>query len=326
MTYKCWSIKRILAAVLLAVVLSVASGFDHSAQTGLRYGPNMSWSLMGNTPFVWGQWLPQLEGRLHYTWLEPLDSLNYGDILPISPSYLKMEGALEVSPFYGGYIAGLGLRPFKTNPQVEMNFTYESYLYFRSNLEMVTADVEGGGRIAETWNADYVVDNAWNEDSEFDYAQLFDFGISVDYAFPGKSMIGIAAHYTLSDVSTDFDGKSFDYRRNIPVFSRDFFVEFDTYGLWVWNENLSWIFESSYFRTGFLRSGSSVAKESLGYGLVMAGPQISWMDGLRCLTLELGGWRRHKDRFYDGSVSQEFLIQLEYKGYFSFPIHQRLAE
>ena len=124
---------------------SLGDGFDQSAFFGFRYGPNLSWSLMGNTPFVWGEWLPQLNGNINYTWLEPIGPLNYGERMAVMPTYLKMVASAEVSPFYGGYKAGLGLRPFKTNPQLEVDFVYESYLYFRSNIEMVNADVEGGG-------------------------------------------------------------------------------------------------------------------------------------------------------------------------------------
>ena len=164
--------KKLLAFSIIFFTCNVASfadGFNENANFGFRYGPNLSWSLLGNTPFVWGQWLPQATGMLHYTWLEPLDELAYGERLESLPSYLRMDAAIEVSPFYAGYLAGIGIRPFKTNPQIEANVVYESYLYMRSNLEMVTAEVEGEGRIAESWNADYVVDNIYKDDAAFDY-------------------------------------------------------------------------------------------------------------------------------------------------------------
>jgi hypothetical protein len=138
--------------------------------------------------------------------------------MAVMPTYLKMVASVEVSPFYGGYKAGLGLRPFRQS-QLEVDFVYENYLYFRSNLEMVNADVEGGGRIADTWNADYVVDNVWTDDAaDFDYAQLFDLSADLAYFFPQGSVLGINVHYILSDIGTDFDGKSYDYKRNIPFF------------------------------------------------------------------------------------------------------------
>ncbi|MCQ2103570.1 MAG: hypothetical protein MJY98_10155 [Fibrobacter sp.] len=305
---------------------SSAVGFNESAQTGFRYGPNLSYGFVGNTPFVWGQWLPQAMGTLRYTWLEPLDMLPYGERLGRDPSYLRMDASLELAPFYGGYSAGLGLRPFRTNPSFEITFNYESYLYFMSNLEMVTADVAGGGLIAQTWNADYIVDNVWGDDAKFDYSQLFDFGANVEYVFKGGSAAGLSLHYILSDVSTDFDGKSYDYRRNIPVFSRDFLIEVDLYGRLPLNQYFAMLYESSFYRTGYLRSENTVQKEALGYGKSMMGVHFSWNDGLQNVTLSVGGWKRLDEDFYDGSLAQQFLIQFEYQGYFTFPLHRNFAE
>ena len=321
------TLARFFAVLALLITSAVADDFNQSAQNGFRYGPNLSWRLMGNTPFVWGQWLPQTEGSLRYTWLEPLDSLNYGDALGVAPTYLKMDASLEVSPFCGGYTAGLGLRPIRTNPQLELTFIYESYLYFNSNLEMVTADVSGSGRIAESWNADYISDNVRKNDSvAWDYSQLFDFGAALEYFFKAGSLLGVGIHYVLSDITTDFDGKSYDYKRNMPIFNRDFLVDFQFYGRLSFNEYIAGVFETNYLRTGYLRKGKSVEKESLGYGIIKAGPQVSWNKGMSSITLEIGGWKRYKSRFYDGSVSQQFLVQLEYEGYFSFPLARDLSE
>lgn len=305
---------------------SLAEGYAESAMTSFRYGPNLAYGLVGNAPFVWGQWLPQLTGSLRYTWLEPLEMLPYGQRLERNPSYLRMDASLELSPFYGGYSAGLGLRPFKINPSFELNFNYESYLYFRSNLEMVTADVSGSGKIAETWNADYVIDNVGSRDAEFDYAQLFDFGLTVDYTFPKGASLGFTLHYILSDVSTDFDGKSYDYKRNIPVFSRDFLIVVETFARLPLSDHFALLYETDFFKTGYLRSDNTVEKESLSYGKALAGVHFFWNERYQNVTLEVGGWKRIDKNFYDGSLSQQFLIQLEYQGYFSFPIHGNLSK
>lgn len=307
-------------------VVSFADGFNEIANYGFRYGPNLSWSLMGNTPFVWGQWLPQVTGMLHYTWLEPLGQLSYGDRLDDNPAYLRMDAALEVSPFYGGYLAGLGIRPFKTNPQFELNMVYESYVYFRSNLEMVNADVVGENRIAESWNADYIVDNVYDDDAAFDYTQLIDMSASLSYAFPRRSILGFKFHYILSDVSTDFDGKSYDYRRNIPVFSRDFIIVLETFGRIPFNEHFAALYESTFYKTGLLRERNTVQKESLSYGKAMLGVHFFWDDGLQNVILEVGGWSRTDEKFYNGSLAQQFLVQLEYQGYFSFPFSRNFSK
>lgn len=317
----CRQIRISLATVLLAFAFSLGDGFDQSAQFGLRYGPNLSWGIMGNTPFVWGQWLPQLAADVHYTWLEPIEPLNYGAKMGKNPTFLKMEGAVEVAPFYAGYQVGLGLRPFKTNPQVEVSATYESFFYLMSNLEMVTSDVLGEGRIAETWNADYIVDHAYDSD-EFDYAQLFDVAVKIEYFFPKSALLGVNMHYILTDISTDFSGKSYDYKLNMPVFSRDFILDFEFFGQIPVSNCIAALVETSMFSTGFLRDGDVVEKESLKYMMVKLGPHISLREGLHSITLELGFWKRLKDSFYDGDLSQQFMVQLQYQGYFSFPIHK----
>ncbi|MCF0224006.1 MAG: hypothetical protein HUK20_07035 [Fibrobacter sp.] len=296
---------------------------NYGTHSGFHYGPNLSWSFSGNTPFVWGEWLPQANASLHYTWLEPLDCLKYGEKLERNSAYWRMDGAVEIAPFYGGYLAGLGIRPFRSNLQVEFNITYESYLYFKSNLEMVTADVEGEGRIAETWNADYIVDNVFGEDAKFDYAQLVDINAVLSYSFPGGSILGISSHYILSDVSTDYNGKSYDFKRNIPVFSRDFLVEFENFGSISLNDNFEMLYETTYYRTGYLRSEHTVQKEALSYGKMMVGGHFSWNDGLQNVTFEIGAWKRFKDRFYDGKLSQRFLMELNYEGFFSFPFQKK---
>lgn len=320
-------LKFFLLGTAIAGSLCYGVGFDQSSLIGFRYGPNMSWGVSGNSPVVWGQWVPQVKAGMHYTWLEPIAPLNYGAPLEKNPTFLKMEGSIELSPFYGGYRAGLGLRPFKTNPQVEFNFVYESYFYFKTNLEMVNSDVAGEGRIAETWNADYILDNVGRSDSsDFDYAQLFDMSIDLVFNMSRGGVVGVSAHYIRSDISTDFNGKSYDYARNIPVFSRDYIIELVGYGRVAFTENIAGIFESSYLRTGILRNGHSVKKEALSYRQIMLGPHFSWAEGSRSLTFEVGMWMRDKKRFYNGSFAQQFLVQLEYQGYFSFPFHSNFAE
>ena len=322
------SFRRFLSHFCLLATLApafvCAKSINGSSLYGLRYGPNLSWQLMGNTPIVWGEWLPQAAGSLNYAWLEPLRELEYGEELGRSATYLFMDASAEVSPFYVGYSMGLGLRPFRF---VEIGFEYQSSLYLLSNIEMVTVDEEGKGRIAETWNADYISDNVWvSETAEFDYSQLFDFYLTMNCAFSGGIDLGFTLHYILSDVSTNFDGKSYDYRLNIPVFSRDFFVVLETFGRVPLTNHFALVFESAYYKTGYLRNHNTIEKESLGYGKALLGAHFFWNEKRQNLTAKFGGWKRVKNEHYDGSLAQQFLVQLEYQGYFSFPFHKNFLE
>ena len=55
--------------------------------------------------------------------------------------------------------------------------------------------------------------------------------------------------------------------------------------------------------------------------MCLLGTHISWKEGLRSFIVKAGLWSRDKKRFYNGSFAQQLLVQLEYKGYFSFPFH-----
>jgi hypothetical protein len=105
------------------------------------------------------------------------------------------------------------------------------------------------------------------------------------------------------------------------VFSRDYIVEIQSFGRIPVSENVAIVYDGLYLKTGLLRSGGSVRKESLSYRKMLLGAHISWRSGLRNFIVKGGMWDRNKKRFYDGSFAQQLLIQLEYKGYFSFPFH-----
>lgn len=112
----------------------------------------------------------------------------------------------------------------------------------------------------------------------------------------------------------------------MPVFSRDFIIVMECFGRVPVSEHLALVFESIYYRTGYLRSKNTVEKESLGYGKALVGPHVSWDNGLQSVTLQIGGWRRVGKTFYNGSLSQKFLVQFEYQWNFSFPSHRDLSE
>ena len=110
------------------------------------------------------------------------------------------------------------------------------------------------------------------------------------------------------------------------MFSRDYIIEIQSFGRFPVNDLVSILYEGMYLKTGLLRSGGSVRKESLSYRMVLLGTHFSWNDGLRNFIVKAGMWRRDKKRFYNGSFAQQLLIQLEYKGYFSFPFHSNFSK
>jgi hypothetical protein len=315
--------KNLLAFSLILCFVwnsSSASVYNQDGLLGLKYGPNLSWSVAGNTPFVWGSWLPQAAGKVAFNWIEPLNYLPYGQPLDKHASFLRFNADVEVSPFYGGFSMGLGCRPFRTNPQVEIRFIYDNFIYFNSNVEMTLTDSSGTGNIADSWNADYITDNLY-DNSSVDFMQNFGFWLDLDYSFGVGGLLGMGFHYTLVDINTDYEGKSYDYSRNIPVFSRDFIFEFILYGFFPVNPNWAVALNVNQYNTGYSRSSTGTyLKESLSYTKVLTGPSYTWNKGNDRITLMPGYWIRGKKRHYEGSLQEQFLIQLQYQGSLNFPV------
>ena len=151
-------------------------------------------------------------------------------------------------------------------------------------------------------------------------------GIEFSYALQHVIVICVGVHSYDTDISTDFDGKSYDYERNIPVFSRDYIVELQSFGRFPVNDLMAIVYEGVYITTGLLRSGGNVTKESLSYRMMLFGSHFTWKNGFRNLIVKAGMWKRDKERFYNGSFAQQLLVQLEYKGYFSFPFHSNFPK
>jgi hypothetical protein len=300
--------------------------YDQHGILGLDYGPNISWTFAGNTPISFGQWLPQFTGSLDYNWIEPLgERLPYGEEIGFREAFLRFQASIQTSPFYGGFMVGMGLRPFKTNPQVEVRFLYQSTIYYNSNIEMVLADSTGGGSISDSWNADYVLDHVWSQEfSRVDFSQNFNVWVDFDFAFRSGSIMGLGGHFTLTDIQTKHDNKSYDYERNLPVFSRDYIFELIFFHHIHLSDKWNFVYYLNGYQTGFLRNDDgTILKESLSYGKIMAGINFQSENKLRSFTVTPGFWFRPKKGQYNGTLLQQFLIHLQYQGHFSFPFRSR---
>lgn len=318
-------LKKFLLLILFICPSLWSLTYDQHGVLGLDYGPNISWTFAGNTPISFGQWLPQLTGSLDFHWIEPLgERLPYGEQIGFREAFLRFQASVQTSPFYGGFMVGLGLRPFKTNPQVEARFLYQSTIYFNSNIEMVLTD-SSGTTIADSWNADYVLDHVWREKfSRVDFSQSFNVWIDFDYALKSGSILGLGTHLTLTDIQTKHDNKSYDYERNLPVFSRDYIFELIYFHHIKLTPKWSFVYYMNGYQTGFLKDNDgTLLKESLTYGKIMAGANYQSEDGFRSFTVTPGFWFRPMEGHYNGTLLQKFLIHLQYQGHFSFPFRSR---
>ncbi len=313
---------RTLACVAAFAASASALSYDQTGLFGMRYGPNCTATLLGNTPFVTGQWLPQAMGAINYNWLEPMgESLPYGTPIDVRAAFLRMQAGLELSPFYEDITLGLGIRPFPINPQVEFRFVYSNLIYFNTNVEMaMSVENEAEVSIAENWNSKYILDNLYDGRWQtIDYAQSFTFGADLDYLTAGGLLFGVSFNFVLVDIETNYDGKSYDYQRNMPIFSRDYILETSLYGHYPINEHWAVLYLIEGYRSGVSKSSKgNILKESLTYAKALAGGVYSWNEGKQRVTVAPGVFARSKKRFYNGSIAQQFIIQLQYQYRFGF--------
>ncbi len=297
-------------ALLAATMASVAWADGGEYRAPLRYGPNLRHQFLADAPLYWGTWVPRSEARLDFSWIEPLGASPYGGLLPDSARYLRLQGATAISPYYASFQTALGFALFKANPRVELRLQYTNQLYAGSNVEMAMGSSDKS--IAETWNADYIYDQFY-ENSYTDQMQSFGFSADFSYYAEALELLG-SLRYTLLDVSADFDGKSYDYARSLPVYSRDFVFEASLFAGYAWSEHLDWTADVSYTTTGYLRDAASgsYSREPLGYVKALLGPSWNWNEGRSRLSLSAGGWHRTKLSAYDGPVIEQALVQALY--------------
>lgn len=311
--------KRVVQILALTLAFAGSAGalqYDQTGLFGMRYGPNCTFTLFGNTPFIWGQWLPQTVAAFDLNWIEPLgESLPYGQKLDGRAAFLRMIAGLEVSPFYEDLSLGLGIRPLPINPQIEFRFIYDNLVYFNTNVEMaMSGGSERQATIAENWNTKYIFDNLWDGPwDDLDYLQSFTFGADLDYLSKSGMLLGLGLNFVLVDIRTGYDGKSYDYQRNMPIFSRDYIIEASAYWHYPIDESWAFLYTVEGFKSGVSRNGHNVLKESLVYAKALAGVVYSFDDGSQRITVTPGVFGRSKDRFYNGSIGQQFIIQLQYQ-------------
>lgn len=314
-----WKIAALIVAVFTNGVL--ADIFEMNGLYGLKYGPNLSLTVSGNVPVVWGQWLFQNFNTVSFNWIEPLRKLPYGHALEPSAAFLRFSADLEATPFYGGFRVGIGGRPFETNPQIEARFVYENYTYFNSNVEMTLASSGKNGNIADSWNSDWITRKVYSDDAAVDFMQNFAFLFDLEYGFGNGGILGVGMHYTLVDISTSYEGKSYDFRRNVPVFSRDFIIDLIAYAFIPVSSHWALSGYLNQYNTGNSKSSNdSYLKEPLSYTIALVGPSLVWDGNLNRFTLLGGYWKREKKRFYKGRRSQQFLVHLQYHRNFGFGI------
>lgn len=310
---------HLLAVFFFCGLFGIQRGwsFGNTLAPPEQYGPNLGFRLLGDTPLGWGAWVPTGQARLDFNWYEPLASSSYGTALGDGARYLRLQGAVALSPYYAELQTALGVAPVATNPRFDIRLVYRNLVYLGSNVEMAMADRAEEKEISKTWSADYIYDQFYDE-SSFAQIQSFGFWIDVEYVLAALRLQG-STRYTLLDVRTDYDGKSYDYSRNLPVFSRDFVLEGEMNAALTLGDHLNLLGDLYYCSTGALRdAGGEYSKVPLSYWQALLGPQWIWNRSHSFLSSQAGFRQRLQDDSFAGSWNEHLLVKIEYATYWDF--------
>ena len=312
--------RKILCYAFVFFGASFAEANEFEARRVAQMGPNLHHNVRGNMPLAWGSWVPQGQVMLDFNWFEPLEAVPYGSVVTDTNQYLRVQGTLDVSPFYAQIKAAIGLALFKANPHAEARIVYSNMLFIGSNVEMAMGNRTDEPRASKTWHADYIFDRLYDESSA---DQIQSFGFWVDFNFKISSMrMWASLGYTYLDVSTDYDGKSYDYSRGLPVYSRDDVFTGKMHTAFAAGEHWDWFFDFTYCGTGYLEgSAGEYSKEPLSYALLLSGPSWFWDQGRSRISFAPGVWQRWGEDSFDGSVWEQFIVQLNYQGTWHLSFH-----
>jgi hypothetical protein len=311
---------RVGSGSFFAVIAVCAAQLFASPMQDRVFGPQMQWGAHAEGgPKPKGPWMPQADLSFHFDWLEPLDDIPYNQHLKEYDRYLRFGAQAELSPLYGLVGASIGAAPIPfRHLQVELRLLYHNLFYFDSNVEMPLVD--GGARIQNTWDSDYIFDHLHNR-SYFGQIQNFGFRMEM-FSDLGWMYFDLFCQFSMVDVKSrffgsQFSGKSFDYHYNIPVASRDHLWQVRGRSQFplgkIWGLDLQF----DFYRTAkTVRSNDPELydKEPLGYIKFLLGPKWNWtLDGIySSLMVRPGYWYRFKDNgsFHNGW--ENLLLELRY--------------
>lgn len=284
---------KLLVIILFAANIALSTGFDRLGNW--NYGPNLRHHSQVELPLHWGVWVPMANYGLRFDWLEPLQANRYhGTDLGVDPRFLRWQVGGDISPYYALFSTALGFQFVK---RVEMRLHYTNQLFFGSNVQMGMEGRDHVPNVRETWRADYIFNRIY-QGSWQDQMQNFGFWMDFDLSFR-SCRTGLAMRYTLIDISTNHDSKSYDFARALPVYSREFVAEFNMYSAIPVHERWDVLLTAQLMTTGWIRDLlGNYTKEPLRQLVAFAGPTW-WPNGrdknLR-LQSQLGFWDRPVDQ------------------------------
>jgi len=285
----------------------------------LVFGPNIEYGVSGAAAPAGfkGSFVPQANMNFDFSWVEPLGADPYGIQRLNEMNYIRFFAGAELSPFYGTVRAGFGFAPLPPPFAIlELRFVY-------TNENLLWSDVEMPMRASERpttkdrWNAGYIFDNLYNHSS---YSQIQAFDVQIGGNYLSKRLdIFFFLGSALVDITSDYDKKSFDYMRGIPLYSRDYVFTGEFSFFYHIDKDFSWEVELSSITSG-RRFRGNYDKESLHYSTASTGPLWRFNDGNSCLSISPGFFvRGNNDRnFFADPIKERIILSVQFKHFWDF--------
>ncbi|MCL1957958.1 MAG: hypothetical protein FWF63_11605 [Fibromonadales bacterium] len=297
--------------------------FAYNVASSPVLGPNIEYGVFGSAAPAGfrGAFVPQLNTNFDFNWLEFLGEDGYGVWKPNKTNYLRFMAGAELSPFYGTLRMGLGFAPLPPPFAIlELRFVYSNENMFWSDVEM---PMKPGDKppVQETWNAKYMFDQFYGNSK---YSQIQSYDVQLGGRYTSQTFeLFFLFHFALIDIASDYEKKSFDYMRGIPLYSRDYVVAEEFSGVYNIGSNFSWGLDFSVMFSGrqfkFYSPFKAYDKEPLSYSVVSTGPLWRFSDGRSYISFSPGFFTRGgKENVFSDSFEERILLSIQYKYFWDF--------
>jgi hypothetical protein len=297
--------------------------FAHNAASSPVLGPNIEYGMRGAAAPAGfrGAFVPQVNTNVDFNWIEFLGADGYGVWKPNKTNYLRFMAGAELSPFYGTLRMGLGFAPFPPPFAIlELGFVYSNENLFWSDVEMPLKPYDDPP-VKDAWNADYMFHHLYGN-SKYSQIQSYDVQLRGIYTSQSLEMLFLF-HFTFIDIASDYEKKSFDYMRGIPLYSRDYVVAEEFSAVYNIGSNLSWSLDFSVMFSGrqfkFYSPFKAYDKEPLSYSVLSSGPLWRFDGGRSYISLSPGFFMRGgKENIFSDSIKERIILSVQYKYFWDF--------
>jgi hypothetical protein len=177
--------------------------------------------------------------------------------------------------------------------------------------------------VQEVWNAKHIFKQFYGNSS---YSQIQSYDVQLGGRYTSRNLeLFFLFHFALIDITSDYEKKSFDYMRGIPLYSRDYVVAEEFSAIYNIDRNFSWCLDFSLMYSGrqfkFYSPFKAYDKEPLFYFLLSSGPLWKLGDGRSYISFSPGFFTRgggSKGSTFSDSIKERIILSIQYKYFWDF--------